>query len=116
METLYLDPVEIADDMTNFLKGEEKCDLIICLSHLGYHYKNNYKINDLQLASLTDNIDLIIGGHTHTFLKKPTVTKNKQGENLLVNQVGKWGINVGRIDFYFDDQKNISSKGKSIIV
>jgi len=115
-ETLYLDPVEISQDMTILLKEKEKCDLVICLSHLGYHYKDNYKINDLQLASLTHNIDLIIGGHTHTFLKKPTITKNNKGENMLVNQVGKWGINVGRIDFYFDKQKNISTKGKSIIV
>ncbi len=114
-ETIYLDPVEIAQDMSRILKEEEKCDLVICLSHLGYHYKND-KISDLKLSSLTNNIDLIIGGHTHTFLKKPTVMKNNRGENLLVNQVGKWGINVGRIDFYFDDQKNISSKGKSIIV
>jgi 5'-nucleotidase len=114
-ETIYLNPLEIAQDMSRILKAEEKCDLIICLSHLGYHYKNG-KISDLELASKTKNIDLIIGGHTHTFLPKPTVTKNSVGENVLVNQVGCYGINLGRIDFYFDNDKNLASKGKSIIV
>jgi 5'-nucleotidase len=116
-ETKYFDPIEIAQDMSRILKDEYQCDLVICLSHLGYHYKSNKeKISDLILAKKTTNIDLIIGGHTHTFLKKPTVTKNKIGENILINQVGKWGINVGRIDFYFDNSNNISAKGKSIIV
>ncbi len=116
-ETKYINPIETARDMSRILKDEKKCDLIICLSHLGYHYKYDNKIiSDLNLAQQTENIDLIIGGHTHTFLKKPTVTKNNKGENMLINQVGKWGINVGRIDFFFDDAKNISAKGKSIIV
>jgi 5'-nucleotidase len=114
-ETKYLNPVEIAQDISRILKEDELCDLVICLSHLGYHYKFD-KIDDLTLASKTKNIDLIIGGHTHTFLPKPTITKNSIGENVLVNQVGCYGINVGRIDFYFDDDKNKASKGKSIIV
>jgi len=116
-ETKYLDPVGVAQDISTLLKDKEKCDLIICLSHLGYHYKNDKNIiSDLSLAPLTNNIDLIIGGHTHTFLKKPTIIRNRAGENMLINQVGKWGINVGQIDFYFDDEKNISSKGKTILV
>ena len=114
-ETIYLNPLEIAQDMSRILKEEEKCDLVICLSHLGYRYKDE-KISDLELASKTKNIDLIIGGHTHTFLPKPTVTKNSVGENVLVNQVGCFGLNLGRIDFYFDNDKNLASKGKSIIV
>lgn len=116
-ETKYLDPLEITQDMTRILKTEEKCDLIICLSHLGYYYKNDpEKINDLKLASLTKDIDLIIGGHTHTFLPKPTVVKNIEEQNMLVNQVGCYGINLGRIDFYFDENKNKSVNGTSIIV
>jgi 5'-nucleotidase len=113
-ETGYLDPVEIAQDMSTILKEEEHCDLVICLSHLGYHYKSD-KIDDLKLASKTKNIDLIIGGHTHTFLPKPTVTKNSEGENVLVNQVGCYGINVGRVDFFFYSDKKKSSSGKIII-
>ncbi len=116
-ETKYLNPIEIAQDVSRILKDDEHCDLVICLSHLGYHYKpENKLIGDLELASKTKNIDLIIGGHTHTFLPKPTVTKNSIGENVLVNQVGCYGINVGRVDFYFDSDKNKASKGKSIIV
>ncbi len=114
-ETKYLNPVEIAKNVSKTLKEEEHCDLVICLSHLGYHYKSD-KIDDLKLASQTKDIDLIIGGHTHTFLPKPTVTKNVVGENMLVNQVGCYGINVGRIDFYFDDNKKKTSKGTTIIV
>ena len=116
-ETKYLDPIEITQDMTRILKTEENCDLIICLSHLGYYYKNTpNKISDLKLAETTKNIDLIIGGHTHTFLRKPTIVKNIEGKNTLVNQVGCYGINLGKIDFYFDTDKNKSANGASIIV
>ncbi len=115
-ETEYLDPVEIAQDTARILKENEGCDLIICLSHLGYNYSNNTKIGDLKLASLTKNIDLIIGGHTHTFLDKPTVTKNAENKNVLVNQVGCFGLYLGKIDFYFDADGKASSKGTSIIV
>ena len=116
-ETVYLNPVEIAQDMSRILKENEKCDLVICLSHLGYDYRNNFeKPSDLSLARLTKGIDLIIGGHTHTFLPKPTVVKNSIGENVLVNQVGCFGINLGKIDFYFDSDKNKSAEGVSILV
>ncbi|GAA4282393.1 bifunctional metallophosphatase/5'-nucleotidase [Gaetbulibacter aestuarii] len=116
-ETQYLDPVEIAQDMTRILKENENCDLIICLSHLGYYYKNNPdRVSDLNLAAKTKDIDLIIGGHTHTFLKKPTVTKNSEGKNMLINQVGCYGVNLGRIDFYFDDQMKTAADGTTIIV
>ena len=116
-ETIYLDPVGVAQDMARLLKQEKKCDLVICLSHLGYKYKDEPdKICDTKLATLTKDIDLIIGGHTHTFLDKPTVLKNSVGQDVLVNQVGCYGINLGRIDFYFDDDTAVISNGKSIIV
>ncbi len=116
-ETVYHDPVSVAQEMSRVLKHEKKCDLIICLSHIGYQYKNEPdKICDIKLATLTKDIDLIIGGHTHTFLDKPTILKNIDGKDVLVNQVGCYGINLGRIDFYFDEQKNILANGKSIIV
>jgi len=116
-ETKYLDPIEITQDMTRILKEDEQCDLIICLSHLGYNYINNEnKMGDLKLAESTKNIDLIIGGHTHTFLPKPTIVKNVEGKNTLVNQVGCYGLYLGKIDFYFDADKNKSAEGASIIV
>jgi 5'-nucleotidase len=115
-ETVYLDPLEISQDMSYILKEDESCDVIICLSHLGYHYSDPDKVSDLVLAKNSTNIDLIIGGHTHTFLPKPTVVKNKNNKNMLVNQVGCYGINLGRIDFYFDKSKNKIADGTSIIV
>ncbi len=117
-ETVYNDPLEITQDMVRILKKENKCDLIICLSHLGYKYSKEdaNKISDLKLAEKTKDIDLIIGGHTHTFLDKPTIVKNLDGKEVLVNQVGCYGINLGRIDFYFDNDKSKISNGKSIIV
>lgn len=116
-ETTYLPPYEVANDMSRILKEEERCDLVICLSHLGYYYKRNPEaICDLNLAKQSKNIDLIIGGHTHTFLPKPTVVRNADDQNMLVNQVGAYGVNLGRVDFYFDELNEKSSKGRSIIV
>jgi 5'-nucleotidase len=117
-ETVYNDPLETAQEMVRILKKENKCDLVICLSHLGYKYskEDSDKICDLKLAELTKGIDLIIGGHTHTFLDKPTIVKNLDGKEVLVNQVGCYGINLGRIDFYFDNSKSKTANGKSIVV
>jgi 5'-nucleotidase len=116
-ETIYYNPVEIAQDMVRILKQEQKCDLVICLSHLGYNYDiDKNKMCDLKLATLTKDIDIIIGGHTHTFLDKPTVVKNLDQKDVLVNQVGCYGINLGRIDFYLDHEKQNPIKGKSITV
>lgn len=116
-ETKYLNPVEIAQDLSRFLKHEQKCDLVICLSHLGYKYNDEKeKISDVKLATLTKDIDLIIGGHTHTFLEKPTILKNIEGKEVIVNQAGCYGINMGRIDFYFDNDKSKSHNGRSIII
>ncbi len=115
-ETRYMHPYAIAQDTEKALKVYEKCDLVFCLSHLGYDYGSEDKPNDLVLAKKTEFTDLIIGGHTHTFLEKPTIVKNKNNKAILVNQVGCYGINLGRIDFYFDDLNNLSSNGVSIKV
>jgi len=116
-ETIYLNPIEIAQDMSRILKEDEQCDLVICLSHLGYHYTNSpNKASDLNLARATKDIDLIIGGHTHTFLHKPTIEKNVLDKNVLINQVGCYGLYLGRIDFYLDSNKHKSAHGASIIV
>ena len=101
-EIIYLDPIENANRVAGFLKTEEKCDLVICLSHLGYDYGESNKVSDIHLAGKTKNIDLIIGGHTHTFFEKPIKIKNLEKKKILINQVGWAGINLGRIDFYID--------------
>ena len=105
-ETKYLNPVEMAQEMVRILREEKKCDLVICLSHLGYEFKNQpTKICDIQLAQKTSGIDLIIGGHTHTFLPEPQKYLNSKGETVLVNQVGWAGLYMGRIDFYLENGK-----------
>ncbi|NER13300.1 bifunctional metallophosphatase/5'-nucleotidase [Leptobacterium flavescens] len=115
-ETRYLDPVETAQDVSRELKEEKQCDLVICLSHLGYSYGNAQLASDVNLAAQTENIDLIIGGHTHTFMDAPEIHTNRKGEEMLINQVGCYGINLGRIDFYFDKDKNVAATGKAISV
>lgn len=114
-ETEYLNPYEIAMDVERRLKEEEHCDMIVCLSHLGYSYQNEDRPDDLKLANKTIYTDLIIGGHTHTFLDKPTVVANAEGREIMVNQVGCFGINLGRIDFYFDENE-VTTDGVSITV
>lgn len=116
-ETVYNNPIEVATDISKQLKEVEKCDLIICLSHLGFDYKNEpNKPSDLNLAASTQDIDLIIGGHTHTFLEKPIIKNNKIGKKVVINQVGAYGINLGRIDFYFSNDSKYISQEKNIIV
>ena len=87
---------------------KQKCDLVICVSHLGHEYSSD-KISDTKLAKLTSGIDLIIGGHTHTFLKEPLILKNKNNDNVIINQVGSGGVYLGRIDFNFTNSNKSNS-------
>jgi 5'-nucleotidase len=114
--TIYKDPIETANKYATLLKKEKKCDLVICLSHLGFKYKNE-KVSDMVLATQSHDIDLIIGGHTHTFLKKPVRMLNLDKKEVIINQVGWAGINIGKVDFHFS-QKGASKKvlGRSIFV
>jgi 5'-nucleotidase len=116
-ETVYHNPIEVAQDMARILKHNKKCDLVICLSHLGFSYKNEpNKTSDIVLAKKTKDIDLIIGGHTHTFLEKPVIEKNSEGKDVMINQVGCYGINLGRVDVYFSDDTTLKGNGQAIIV
>lgn len=101
MGTRYLDPIQKAQEQANILK-EKGCQLVICLSHLGYKPKRNDMCDPI-LAKATQGIDLIIGGHSHTFLEQVEMHKNKKGNPVLINQVGWAGLVLGRIDFYFKD-------------
>lgn len=103
--TLYIDPLEVALKMEGFLRNQKKCDLIICLSHLGLSYPSN-SVSDMVLAAETSTTDLIIGGHTHTYLEKPIETKNKVGNPVIVNQAWWGGLVVGKIDFVFERTRN----------
>ncbi len=106
-ETSYLDPIQKAQEIATLLKKDEKCNLVICLSHLGYIPRLN-KMCDTVLATETSNIDLILGGHTHTFMEKAEIHKNKIGQPVLINQVGFAGLMLGRIDFYFNKKGAIN--------
>ena len=98
--TKYLDPVQKANETADQLKRLENCDMVICLSHLGNKYTDG-KVSDEVLAKESSDIDLIIGGHTHTFLDEPLKYTNKNGNDVIVNQVGFAGIILGRLDFEF---------------
>jgi 5'-nucleotidase len=115
-ETIYKDPINTANYYAKKLKYKYNCDLIICLSHLGFKYKSE-KVSDIILAKNSSNIDLIIGGHTHTFLKNVVTQKNIDKKNVIINQVGWAGINIGKIDFNFSPNKNKKlMNGRSIFV
>ena len=101
--TIYLDPIAKALEMEKLLKLDKGCDIVVCLSHLGYKYAGP-KVSDMVLAKSTNFIDLIIGGHTHTFMDNPDSIRNLKGKETLINQVGFAGINLGRIDFIFNRQ------------
>ncbi len=95
--TRYLDPISTANKIASELKSKS-CDLVICLSHLGFEYENKNINSDRKLAAETQNIDIILGGHTHSFFDKPLVLKNSKNKDVLVNQVGWGGVYLGRID------------------
>lgn len=89
--TKYLEPISVANQMAKDLH-EKGCDFIICLSHLGYSYAETSKPSDVRLAAENEHIDLILGGHTHTFMEAPATFENKGGTKTVVHQVGFGGI------------------------
>jgi len=99
--TRYLDPIANANKYAKILKKEEKCDYVICLSHLGFKYEGD-KVSDTVLARESEHIDLIIGGHTHTFLDAPVVENNRKGQPVVITQVGWGGMILGRLDVLFE--------------
>lgn len=105
----YTDPVSIALEMESYLSIDRSCDLVVCLSHLGFQYQNE-KISDMALAPLTNYTDLIIGGHTHTYLEEPVSVVNKLGRTVLVNQAHTGGLAVGRLDFVFERESGRNKK------
>lgn len=102
---LYQDPIEKANEIAYLLKVQKKCDYVICLSHLGFEYKEN-KVSDKILAAESENIDCILGGHTHTFLEKALTVKNRKNQEVIVNQVGWAGLFLGRINIFFNHKKH----------
>jgi len=102
--TQYLDPIKSASEQADILKHDEKCDLVICLSHLGYRYEKE-KVSDIVLAQNSRSIDIILGGHTHTFMDKPDYYRNSEGNYVMINQTGWAGLRLGKIDISFEKNK-----------
>ena len=90
----YQDPVKVVNDLAGYLKDEKDCDMVICLSHLGYS-------EDKELAANIVNVDLIVGGHSHTLLHKKQLVKNPEGDDVVVVQNWKWGLNIGHLSVDF---------------
>ena len=112
--TIYSNPIEKCNYYANHLKNELGCDLVICLSHLGF---KDEKISDFLMAEQTKNIDLIIGGHTHTFLNAPILKLNSQQKEVLIAQVGWAGIKIGKIDYFFSKEKVLKDAfGGSLLI
>ncbi len=99
--TRYLDPILKASEQADILKHDEKCDLVICLSHIGYKY-DKVKVSDIHLAQDSRSIDLILGGHTHTFMDAPDTYRNREGHPVIIHQVGWAGMRLGKIDITFE--------------
>ncbi len=98
----YNDPVRVANEVADILKNKEKCDIIICISHLGWDVGG---IDDNKLMAQTRNIDLFLGGHSHTYLQSLQFVKNLDGKEIPNDQNGKSGIFVGRIVLDVDKVK-----------
>jgi 5'-nucleotidase len=91
----YLDPIEVANEMAFKLKHKEKCDLVICVSHLGWEPIT--QMGDPMMISHSRNIDIVLGGHSHSYFLKPQVVKDADGKDVPVDQNGKHAIFVGKL-------------------
>lgn len=98
-EGMVFKPIESnVNYYAKILKEKEKCDMVICLSHVGY-------TKDISLAENSRNVDLIIGGHSHTYMEQPDMRKNLDGKDVMIFQTGKNGSFIGRIDVELDKVK-----------
>jgi 5'-nucleotidase len=110
----YNDPVIAARNVVKTLREQERCALVVCMSHLGYPFNDrpSKNIDDVKLAAQIDGIDFIASGHSHLFMDKPAEQTQPCGAKTLIFQVGKSGINVGRVDFTFRTGKLIGATGR----
>ena len=87
-EFVYQEPAEVVNEYAEYLKEEKDCDLVFCLSHMGY-------VEDKELASMVRNVDVIVGGHSHTLLDRIQKVKDLDGKNVMIVQNWKWGLDIG---------------------
>lgn len=98
----YLDPIKTANDIADKLKNKEKCDVVICLSHLGW---DEAGLNDMEMMAKTRNIDLVLGGHSHSYFQQLNYVRNLDGKEIPNDQNGKHGIFVGKITLNLEKGK-----------
>jgi 5'-nucleotidase len=111
----YIDPVIAARDVVKTLREKERCALVVCMSHLGYSATPRpNSVSDSVVASQVDGIDFIASGHSHLFMEKPVEQTQPCGAKTLIFQVGKSGINVGRVDFTFRTGKLVGATGRLV--
>ena len=91
------DNAEVVNKWAAFLKDEMKCDLVIALTHIGYEGE---AYTDFMLVRNTRGIDMVVGGHSHTFINKPAYEKNLDGELVPIVQDGCWGLEMGNMKVY----------------
>jgi len=110
----YMDPIAMTRGVVKLLHEQERCQLVLGMSHLGYYAnpKRESEIGDSQVAAQVDGIDFIASGHTHTFMEKPVLQKNPSGKDTIIFQVGRSGIYVGRVDFTLRDGKVTAHAGR----
>ena len=106
----FIDPVIAAREVAKKLREEERCALVVCMSHLGYN--EDGKRGNSMLASQVDGIDFIASGHTHLFMEEPVTATQPCGAKTLIFEVGKSGIYVGRVDFTFRTGKLVAAAGR----
>ncbi len=97
----FLDPIKVASQMADILKRKEKCDLVICLSHLGWDILG---VDDTEVMASTKDIDLFLGGHTHSYFDSLKFVKNLDGKEIPNDQNGKSGIYVGKLELELDNK------------
>lgn len=96
---VFKNPIETANEVAAILKNKEKCDVVICLSHLGVQYDKKELIPNIR------NIDIVLGGHSHTFMKTPMMLSDKDGKSVTLMHSGARGVNVGRMDLTLSKKK-----------
>ena len=97
----YINATEVLNNLAKELKKEQKCDLVIALSHCGLYTGREGNPSDEQIAPLTEHVDIIVGGHSHTYMEEMLTVKNKVGKDVLIVQDGAMGEYIGRLDLYW---------------
>ena len=98
----YLDPVKEAQRWTDFLKNEKKCDLVICISHLGWEMGKKVDDDDNRVIPKTRGIDLVLGGHSHTYFPSLKYVTDLDGKQVPIDQNGKHAVYVGKVTLNLD--------------